>query len=652
MARHFHVTKNGCDSWSGTEQRPFLTIQRAADLACAGDVITVHEGIYREHVNPIRGGLDEDCRIVYEAAQNERVVISGAEEIQDWEDLGNGIYRCVLPNTFFGAFNPYKEIIWGDWFLTKDRIFHLGEVYFNGKSLFETDTMENLRNPEPVPGAREPDWSRHVWYCETDDQNTTIYMNLGELSPKGNTIEINVRKFCFWPEKTGINYITVRGFYLTMAAPNWAPPTALQEGLIGPHWSKGWIIENNEISNSKNSGISLGKDQASGHNQWSLLSTKHGTQRERDVIFSAFHQGWSRETVGSHIVRNNIIHDCEQTGICGHLGEVFSQIYRNHIYNIHHKRQYNGAEVAGIKLHASLDCQIYANHIHNCDRGLWMDWQAQGTRISRNLLYDNDTEDLFVEVSHGPYLVDNNIFLSMKAIFDLSQGGAYVHNLIAGYIDWARVPNRFTPYHYPHETSVHGLMTILGGDDRFYNNIFTGTLPENGVKEKKLDPQACSHSAAASQKNEKGFIPKGLSIYDECPVAEENWYQNLKTVDDFAAVRLPMHCGYNLYLHDARPFCKEQDSMACPEITPELTLTQDGGHVFLMLNLHDAPGIKTVCVTTTLLGSAFESEAPFENPDGTPLCVEYDFWGNPRSLRSAPGPFDHLPDAGHRIQLL
>ena len=38
-----------------------------------------------------------------------------------------------------------------------------------------------------------------------------------------------------------------------------APPAAYQDGMIGPHWSKGWIIEDCEISNSKCAGISLGK---------------------------------------------------------------------------------------------------------------------------------------------------------------------------------------------------------------------------------------------------------------------------------------------------------------------------------------------------------------------------------------------------------
>lgn len=651
MVKHFHISVSGCDTWAGSLERPFRTIQRAADLAKAGDTITVHEGVYREHVNPRNGGLSDSERIIYQAASGEKVIISGAEEIIDWEKVNGSVYKTVIHNSFFSGFNPYSEIVWGDWFRSRDRVFHLGEVYINGKSMFEAATLEDVMNPIPFKEAREAEWSLHSWYCETDDKNTTIYANFGEFEPSGNTIEINVRKFCFWPEKTGINYVTVRGFHLTMAAPNWAPPTALQEGLIGPHWSKGWIIENNEISNAKNSGISLGKEITTGHNEWTLVGTKQGAQRERDVIFNAIHIGWSKENIGSHIIRGNVIHDCEQTGICGHLGEVFSEIYNNHIYNIHHKRMFNGAEVAGIKLHASLDCQIYNNHIHNCDRGMWMDWQAQGTRLSGNLLYDNDTEDLFVEVSHGPYVIDNNIMLSMKSVLDLSQGGAYINNLFCGFVSWARVPNRFTPYHYAHETGVHGLMTILGGDNRYYNNIFTGTQPENAEKEKVIDAASWVHPGLKIR--EDGSIPKGLAIYDECPTGSENWYKNLVTVDEFANVRLPMYCGSNLYFGDALPYREEMDSLAFPDMKPQVKVVTEDGSVYLTFNFDDKPAqVNTVTATTDFLGIAFEPELPFDNPDGTPLCIENDFFGNPRPAgRMTPGPFEGIGSGPQKIRI-
>src|SRR6202034_3346826 len=71
------------------------------------------------------------------------------------------------------------------------------------------------------------------------------------IDPNTADVEVSVRHTVFYPETTGINYITVHGFTLCNAATNWAPPSAEQVGLIGPHWSRGWIIEDNTILNSR-----------------------------------------------------------------------------------------------------------------------------------------------------------------------------------------------------------------------------------------------------------------------------------------------------------------------------------------------------------------------------------------------------------------
>jgi hypothetical protein len=55
-ATEFHVASNGEDSNPGTRSAPLRTVQRGADLAQPGDTVTVHEGVYRERVNPPRGG--------------------------------------------------------------------------------------------------------------------------------------------------------------------------------------------------------------------------------------------------------------------------------------------------------------------------------------------------------------------------------------------------------------------------------------------------------------------------------------------------------------------------------------------------------------------------------------------------------------------
>lgn len=46
--KEYHVAKNGSDCNIGTREAPFVTIQKAADTAKAGDRVIVHKGVYRE----------------------------------------------------------------------------------------------------------------------------------------------------------------------------------------------------------------------------------------------------------------------------------------------------------------------------------------------------------------------------------------------------------------------------------------------------------------------------------------------------------------------------------------------------------------------------------------------------------------------------
>ena len=81
----YHVAKTGNDAANGSKEQPFLTISRAAELAVAGDIVTVHAGVYREWVSPVNGGT-EDARIVYQSAGDGEVVITGAEPVTDWKN--------------------------------------------------------------------------------------------------------------------------------------------------------------------------------------------------------------------------------------------------------------------------------------------------------------------------------------------------------------------------------------------------------------------------------------------------------------------------------------------------------------------------------------------------------------------------------------
>ncbi len=601
-AKEYHIAKTGNDNNPGTKELPFLTIQAAAEVAQPGDMITVHEGVYREWIKPPRGGESDSKRIIYRAAKGEKVEIKGSEIVKNWEKLAGTVWKVKIPNSFFGDYNPYKDLIHGDWFNNQGRNHHTGDVYLNGKSLWEMALLENVLNPKPVSDNFDPEGSIYTWFCESDKENTIIYANFQEADPNKELVEINVRKSCFYPLKNNINYITVTGFYMSHAATQWAPPTAEQIGLIGTNWSKGWIIENNVIRDSRCSGITLGK-----HGDEFDNTSENSAEGYVETIHRAEKRGWSKENIGHHIVRNNTISDCEQTGICGSLGAVFSTIENNDIYNIWKKRQFSGAEMGGIKIHASIDMQIRNNRIYNCGRGLWLDWMAQGTRVTGNLLYNNSTDDIFVEVNHGPFLIENNIMLSPLSIRDWSQGGAYVHNLIAGNIE-VRPQGRETPFHLPHVTTVVGLKKTFCGDNRYLNNIFVGGMSENERSK------------------------SGTSAYEN--------------------VELPMFVNGNVYLNGAHKYSKEENKLEIP-YNPEIQTIQKEGEIELVLNLDKKiTRMKNQVVTSEILGKTVISKLGFETPEGTPISVNSDYFGNKRdAVNPTAGPFENPGNGKIRLKV-
>lgn len=634
----YHVAKTGSDTGQGTKQDPFLTINKAASVAMPGDTIIVHEGEYREWVKPKHGGLSDRRRITYQAAEGEKVVIKGSERIQDWENVEGTIWKVVLPNEFFGDYNPYKEKLFGDWVVYNPGR-HLGDVYLNGMSFYEAEEYDQLKNPEVRTETLDhwtnttvkvvnPEQTKYLWYADVDEKNTTIYANFHGANPNEELVEINVRKACFYPEETGLDYITVRGFEMCHAATPWTPPTADQPGLIGPHWSKGWIIEDNIIHDSKCSGISIGKESSTGRNYSSVRKDKPGYHYQIETVFSALRAGWSKEKVGSHIIRNNVIYDCGQNGIVGHLGCVFSEIYNNHIYNIGIKREFYGHEIAGIKLHAAIDVQIHDNRIHDCSLGTWLDWQVQGTRVSRNIYYRN-SRDLFVEVTSGPFIIDHNILTADYALDNHAQGGAYVNNLIAGKMAHFKMLDRSTPYHLPHSTEIAGFAPVYGGDDRFFNNIFVG---KEGVEK-------------VGTAHFNGYTTS-LEEYIEKVHQKEGDHEVYNTVEQ------PVYINQNAYLQEAEAFEREEVKLEVKDVQPNVQIIEEGNEVYLSIELPDEfeSFLGDVHSSNTLERTRI-SDAEFENPDGSDVILDTDLLGNKKDGKAIIGPISELKAGKNYIKV-
>jgi alpha-L-arabinofuranosidase len=743
-AAELHVTVTGKDSNPGTLEAPLRTIQAAADMAQAGDVITVHEGTYRERVNPPRGGGSDAERIIYQAAPGAKVEIKGSEVVTGWKREKGDVWKVTLPASFFGDFNPFADEIRGDWFNGQGRKHHTGAVYLNGEWLTEAASLDDLLLPEgeypgwlvpaaggflmniawieaaaktpaaefaeadgeikstisseggecigwiadgnsalykavdfgnaseeirirvasPASGGRieirldksdgellgtaefKPtgDWqkwttataeipptsgkkdirlvfrrppldhaaiqaslkARHIgalWFAEVAaDGSTTVWAQFPGADPNKELVEVNVRQSVFYPDQPGRDFITVRGFTMAHAATNWAPPTAEQVGLIGTHWSKGWIIENNRISHSVCTGITLGK-HGDKHDNTSADTAEGYVETIKRA--QAFRIPWTKERIGHHLVRDNTIAHCEQSGIVGSMGGAFSTIEGNHIHDINIRRMLAGAEQAGIKLHAPIDTVIRRNRIHRVAAfggGIWLDWMTQGTRVTGNLLYEN-SKDLFLEVNHGPYLVDHNILLSGISIWDWSQGGAFAHNLIGGSIQPLVDGSRETPYHPPHSTAMAGLSNIKGGDTRYYNNHFA-----------------------------RGPHGGGLAAYGQ--------------------PALPLHTGGNLYDPGTSPPPAEKDAANHP-VESKPSIIDEAGAVWLQFTLDtSAATAKTRLVTTELLGRAVISNLPFVHPDGSPVTLDHDFAGGKRdAAHPSPGPFEKTAGGENRFKV-
>lgn len=654
----YYVSASVHRTGNGSKEAPFKTISEAAKIARPGDEVIVAPGIYREYVDPANAG-EPDARITYRSEVPLGAVITGAEPAKGWEHYEGNVWTLTVDNGVFGDYNPYTTFVGGDWYFAPV-IRHTGAVYLNDRQLYETETLEECIKGEVYAPSWEPEWSVYKWYTEQKDGKTVIYANFQGKNPNEEQVDINVRRNCFMPSKTGVGYITLSGFNINKAATTWAPPAAFQDGMVGPHWSKGWIIEDCELSNSKCCGISLGKyyDPENDH----YFTTKHvksPTQMERDAVCRGQYHGWVKEKVGSHIIRRCHIHHCEQTGIVGRMGGVFSVIEDNHIHNINNMQQLGGAEIAGIKMHAAIDVTMRRNHIHHCTMGIWCDWQAQGTRISQNLLHDNHApesaekamgsmmnQDVFVEVGHGPTLIDNNIMLSKASVRIATEGVALVHNLMLGaftavgggtdnIVNGVNQP-RYTPYHIRHRTEVAGFMTILHGDNRIYNNIFVQNWP---VQETEA-------------KEDMGFMMAdnqvvGTSVFDDYPTYDEWIAQfeldkpaNMFKLTPFHFSHLPVWVNGNAYFGGAKPCKNEKDKLIDNEHEIYVKLVEKDGSYAIDTNLYQWLGdFKDGIINSDILGYAFEPEERFENPDGTPIIFDEDYLGRHRGLNALPGPF-------------
>ena len=441
-AREYFVAKIGDDSNAGTRTAPFRTINHAAQLANPGDTVTVREGVYREWVRPVRGGTSESRRITYRAAPGEDVRIMGSELAKGWVPVSPNIWKIELDGSRFEGVNPFSTLSrhpeytkadtkgdgWG--WLRYGKWTHLGDIYLGGEGLVEKETLDEVKI------------SPLTWHVRTENGTTTIWANFNDADPNTEAVEINHRPFAFFPEKAGLGYITFKGFTIMNVASHWAPPTVFQPGAVGTNGGHHWIIEDNIVMYAKAVCISIGNPTGPAQ----LPASGH------------------------HIIRNNVIMRCGQSGITGQRWINHSQIIGNHIEDINYRKEFGGWETAGIKHHNGDSLRIENNFIRKvytvdsdigAAHGIWNDYRNSNWRVNGNIVMAVEGNAIMAEANwEGPNLYTNNILVDGTIAIYSSRGDSWAHNLFI-----------YTPQEWVNQS--HKDRPAVA-NTRWMNNIFVG----------------------------------------------------------------------------------------------------------------------------------------------------------------------------------
>lgn len=400
------------DGNSGSEEKPFKTISRAAELSEPGTKVVIKGGVYRECVRPKRGGTDESHMILFTAAEGEEVHVRASEQVTDFtvsrgwklealpefskktlrsaeaETDGPRIYAHALDPDMFRGYNPFCAVN-----ILHDRLF----IEYD-----KTDMTTYLNRRGCVFSDGEPLKQVPLYHMMGEEDNTywveangqTVHFRLkGDADPKDHLIEITVREQCFAPDVPFLSYIHVKGLLCEHASTGAPVP---QRGAISSFRGHHWIVENCTVDWANALGIDIGNEC------------------------------WHHEYIEGQKIGYSIIRGCtiRNAGVCGIAG-LFAErmlIEDNLIEGTGWQKMELSWEAGGIKLHNSVDGLIRRNVFRNTFRAdhLWLDCGNENTRITSNLFLDGieQREAIFIECTkEGVNLIDNNVIWNVEGRF-------------------------------------------------------------------------------------------------------------------------------------------------------------------------------------------------------------------------------------------
>jgi Right handed beta helix region len=380
------------DANPGTEQLPFFSINKAARVVQPGERVVIMTGVYRERVDPVRGGTGPQMMISYEAAPGAEVIVKGSRVVKGgWEPSTNykldpaaaahsrpRIYQRRLDDIEFHGYNPFGMVN-----MMQDRIYlnptpaelrrHLfrrGMVFVDGTRLEQVELYQELGR------------NNGAFWCEHD--GLTIHVRLpGDDDPTRHEIELVTQEQVFAPRRRGLSYIRVKGITFEHAASQFPVP---QIGMVSASRGNHWIIEDCVLRHVNSVALDIGAQD------W-------------DMTLPA--------VVGHSIVRRNHIDD---VGVCALAGMAVENtlIESNLIEHVGWQDVELTWEAGGIKLHQTKNCLLRNNVIRHLRHAMaiWLDYQNSNTRVTGNIIGDTLETlrgGIYIEASQFPNMFDHNI---------------------------------------------------------------------------------------------------------------------------------------------------------------------------------------------------------------------------------------------------
>ncbi|MFC1635230.1 hypothetical protein ACFL5Z_10355 [Planctomycetota bacterium] len=139
-----------------------------------------------------------------------------------------------------------------------------------------------------------------------------------------------------------------------------------------------------------------------------------------------------------------------------------------------------------------------------------MDYANQGTRITGNIIYNTEAETIFLEMNHGPALIDNNILIG-QGLKSNSEATLIAHNLLVdSWYIYQPDTKRRSSYYKPHTTIAVGRKTGTARDERWFNNLFV----RRGLDDVKNAPGYASDYNVFLEGAKKSFFGDEHSVVD------------------------------------------------------------------------------------------------------------------------------------------